>query len=253
MRPLIGFLTFFAFCSHARPQAQIFLLKSEKLKLKGDNYFYEDDSLQITFAFWAEKGAFNFKIQNKLNQPIYIDWFHTVLMAGAYKLDYFSQDTSADFRAFTYTGPVDNTWFGTGYGNDNVLPRVVHNERKTFLPAKTAYYSFNRRVFHILPIDYFTIPERCERSYEQPHSGRGKPVLVLSKSWSRRESPLTLKFFITICRDENLTQCRTLDFEFFLTQFFECPQEHFRGRLTSEGYTFPYRRQDSFYILYPEK
>lgn len=235
------------------PQAQIFQLRSEKLKTKGENYVYEDDTVQIAFAFWAEKGAFIFRIQNKLSVPLYVDWFKTTLLAGAVKLDFFSTDTSADFRRFQYTGPIDDTWFGTSYGSGNTLPRVINNDRKTFLPPKASYYSFNRRVFHLLPIDYFSIPERCERSYETPHSGKGKPVLVLSKQWSKRESPLMVRFYLTLCRDENLSECRAYDFEFFLTQFYECPQAHFNGRLTSDGYTFPYRRQDSFYIISPEK
>lgn len=234
-------------------QAQIFQLRSDNLKLKGDNFHFENDSIAITFAFWAEKGAFNFRIQNKLSVPIYVDWFKTTLLAGAHKLDYYTSDTSADFKAFEYKGPIDDMWFGTAYGTENFPPRIRNNDRKTFLPPKAAYYSFNRRVYHILPIDYFSIPERCDRSYEQPNSGRGKPVLVLSKQWSKRESPLWVRFYLTLCHDENLQECKSYDFEFFLTQFYECPQEHFRGRSTGDGFAYPYRRQDSFYILFPEK
>lgn len=252
---LLFSILLFLFC-HKKlcSQAQIFQLRAEKLKIKGDNYFYEDDSISITFAFWAEKGAFNFRLQNKLDAPLYVDWFKTTLLAGAHKLDFYTTDTSADFKAFEYAGPIDDSWFGTAYGTENFPPRIRNNDRKTFLPPKATYYSFNRRVYHILPIDYFSIPERCDRNFEQPNRGRGKPVLVLSKQWSRRETPLTVRFYLTLCRDENLQECRSYDFDFFLTQFYECPQEHFRGRPAADGgFSYPFRRQDSFYILFPEK
>jgi len=251
---LLAFACWRLIVSQAFSQAQIFQMRSEKLKLKGENYSFENDTIQIFFAFWAEKGAFNFKIQNKKSQPLYVDWFKTILIAGSHQLNFYTSDTSADFRSFIYQGPIDDLWFGTGYGTENTPPRVINNDRKTFIPPKGNYYSFNRRVFHILPIDYFSIPERCDRNYEQPHTGRGKPVIVLSKSWSKRESPLILRFYLTLCTDEELKQCWSYDYEFFLNQFYECPQEHFKGRLQSSGtYSYSYRRQDSFYILYPEK
>lgn len=239
-------------------QAQIFDVKSDGLKEKDGRYFFENDTLRIDYAFWADKGVMAFRIINKLNKPIYIDWAKSSFNDLSNKLDYKNDDTTKNYSAYTYTGQPDDTWFGTQTGI-NSLPKVMSNERITFIPPKGVYYTYNRLQFHLLPISYFTVDGKCDRRYDDSFIQPGKKVLVLFREFSKKETPVRFRNFLTYSTDEKCSLTATLSHEFFVSSFSEMDIKNFKGQVIGQtpagtpDYAWPLRKNTAFYILYEGK
>ncbi len=56
-----------------------------------NQYIYEDDTLKITYDFWARKGKMSFSIYNKLSVPVFIDWKNSALIINDNKHTYWQE------------------------------------------------------------------------------------------------------------------------------------------------------------------
>ena len=57
-----------------KSSVQVYETKSTNTSVENGLSVYENDSLKITYSFWAENGLITFAIYNKLNVPLYVDW-----------------------------------------------------------------------------------------------------------------------------------------------------------------------------------
>src|SRR3990170_4099458 len=74
--------------SCAKQFIQVFDIGTTNTQLKDGNYVFENDTLKITYSFWASKGIMSFSIYNKLNKPVYIDWENSSVVYNDKTLNY---------------------------------------------------------------------------------------------------------------------------------------------------------------------
>ncbi len=58
------------------------------------HYFYENDTIKVTYTFWAERGIMGMVIENKLEVPLYIDWKKSAYVDKKTKVNYYSENLS---------------------------------------------------------------------------------------------------------------------------------------------------------------
>lgn len=254
----IGLFILLIITNSAFAQSQLFELRSDGLKEKNGSFVYENDTLKITYAFWANQGTMCFKIENKLTKPLYINWKKSCFYDNVNKLDYWNDDSTANYRQYIFNSDLDENWFGVP-NPGNGMSRIISNEKVTFIPPKGVYFSYNRKQFKLLPVDYYSIDAKCDKNYENSNVKPGKKVLVLTMSYTKKDSPLKYRNFITYSTDEQLKTEGTINHEFFLGNFSETETKHFKGlpagydNFGKPRFSEPYRKNTAFYIEYKEK
>lgn len=73
-------------CSH-----YYLYVTSSTVNGSSEKYYYENDTLKITYELWANKGKMEFTIFNKLKTPIYIDWKNSALIINDNKYQYWQE------------------------------------------------------------------------------------------------------------------------------------------------------------------
>ena len=89
------FILSIAFVGCTPQYMQVFNIESNKAKLSKDFFVYENDTVKISYSFWANHGLMAFSIYNKLDKPIYIDWKNSAFIYNSNKLNYWIDQTSA--------------------------------------------------------------------------------------------------------------------------------------------------------------
>ncbi len=132
---------------------QILRTKSVGLKESKQGWFFENDSIKITYNFNARGGVMSFKLFNKLDKPIYLDWKNSSFIYNGEKNNFWIEESNTvgssvkssqigrnAFNAF------DRNLYGLSFGL--LSQKTVKAERITFIPPKSgissniAYYQF---------------------------------------------------------------------------------------------------------------
>lgn len=88
MKKLIVIASILIFVYGCKTYVQVFDTKAKNIKVENEFYVFENDSLKITYSFWAKNGLMTFGIYNKLNKPLYIDWKKSSYIDNSVKLNY---------------------------------------------------------------------------------------------------------------------------------------------------------------------
>jgi hypothetical protein len=127
----------------------VFETKMTNAKTENDLYVYEDDTLKITYTFWAQRGTMTFSVYNKQNKPLYIDWKKSSYIENSVKSDYWIDEETSNSISYS-----ENRYFariGMDAGSQAASKSKsskVKIERITFIPPKSIY---TRSDFYILP------------------------------------------------------------------------------------------------------
>lgn len=98
MIPFFAVMLFFSSCS-PKVYYQVFETGTinEEVKRRGDYLVYEDDKCLVSYNFWGESGDMSFSVENKTNQPLYLDLGKSYFVLNGQAKDYYQQ------RVFTYS------------------------------------------------------------------------------------------------------------------------------------------------------
>lgn len=236
---------------------------------------FENDTMRVTYDLWAEKGIMYFTVYNKLNMPLYVDWKKGSYIEEGINYVYWRDRETTE----TYYTP-------TTVGNKTVMvPKntTIKEERITFIPPHTyaknpitynimsdASRSTSRKVGKKILIenvdlrnDKTATHEAVSKSYAK--SGKTK---VHSKTYTKENSPLVFRNYITVSTFEDFRRESHLQTEFYVNKMTEMTSKQFNGKGTpgrivvkrgkstrsvkTTVYEYPYRSNASFYhsLLY---
>jgi hypothetical protein len=200
-------------------------------ELKNNLLVYENDTLIITYSFWHEKGLMSFSIYNKLDKPIYVDWKKSSYIDNGVKLNYWRDEaiTNTTFHNYYYYGPVLNPKTNT---NSNKLTEIngfshsntLKPERITFLAPKSIFYKSS---FYIYTKDYFNLNTTTEFELLPRNDDNTKKTKVYSSTFTKENTPIVFRNFITFSFNEKFENEFYVDNEFWLNQILEMDQKHF--------------------------
>lgn len=191
-------------------------------------YLFENDSVKIAYSFWNESGLVSFSIFNKMNIPIYIDWKKSSYIDNSVKLNYWVDEqiekSVSSYRTYYYNGPLLAPGYGVGAIAGATVSSTSKAERVTFIPPKSNYY---RSQFYILPVK--SVKLKTTTSFEEVplRSKPKKMTKIYSSYYSRENSPLTFRNFLTFSVSENFETEFYVDNMFYIAEVLEMDVRHF--------------------------
>lgn len=239
---------FFLITGCTKTFIQVFDTSTTNTQLKGEYYVYENDTVRVTYAFWADKGVMSFSIYNKSDKPLYLDWKNSSFIYNGDKRNYWIDETHTDLASFYkgtfYNGPLIDPGFTVNAGIQVSASSTVKSERITFIPPRS---NFSRSSFYLLPICYYEsnkfISTIVPRNDNPP-----KKTTVLSEDFSLFDSPLRFRNYLAFSFSENSQQFFFIDNEFYLSSVKDMDYRHFRGKRINNEYQKPFKKQTAFYI-----
>lgn len=192
-------------------------------------YVFENDSLKITYSFWKAKGLMTFSIYNKLEKPVYIDWKKSSYIDNSVKLNYWVDEEKTKglsaYGSYYYDGPL----LKAGYAKSNTIEASISStvkvERITFIPPSSNYF---RSQFYIFPVKSFKLPKNTDFDEVPRKDNPKKSTKVYKSTYTKEDSPLIFRNFLTFSFSENFDTEFYVDNEFYINQILEMDIRHFR-------------------------
>jgi hypothetical protein len=233
---------------------QVFDTGTTNTQLIDNSYVFENDTLKITYSFWASKGLVSFNVYNKLSKPIYIDWKNSSFIYNDHKLNYWIDEnqrtSSVNANIYSYNGPLDKIRTTMNEGVPSYSSSLVTLERITFIPPKSNY---DRSQFYLLPVSLCELNADCP-SAEVPRNDKPrKKTTVYGYDYTLGNSPLRFRNYLAFSTVENAQQFFFVDNGFYLSSVKEMDIRHYKGKLTNDpdgsaNYEYPFKKKTSFFL-----
>lgn len=225
------------------PYVQVFKTNSSVETNKDGFNVYENDSLKVTYSFWKEKGLMTFSIYNKSDKPLYIDWKKSSYIDNSVKLNYWIDEEKSKkrsvYRGYYYSGPLLKPGFAISKTIGASTSSTVKEERITFIPPKSNYY---RSQFYIMPNNSFKLNTNAEFDEVPRNDKPKKKTKVYKATFTKQNSPLVFRNFLTFSFSEDFDSEFYVDNEFYIKQVLQMDERHF------EQYKYDETRKGKWYI-----
>lgn len=193
-----------------------------------DEYIFDNDTVRITYRFWADHGKFEFAVQNKLNVPIYIDWKKSNLIYNGKPNVYWLEETVVKSNSVT-SGIGMRGAYGIAYGSAYTTGESIERpkERVTFLPPAS---SIERNEYSIENAFYYLMDLDVEPEIVLNESNPKKVTKVYSQEFEEESSPVQMTNFLTFATKESFENEWFVKNTFYLGEISEMELKHFRGK-----------------------
>lgn len=223
--------------SCSKKYIQLFTTSSDNTVMRDDYWVFENDTVKITYQFWAERGIMSFEFFNKLDKPIYIDWKNSSYIFNDMKMNYWTDEvvtqTTGSFVGFTYTGPLIKPDYALHYGTQESSSVASKPERITFIPPKSKFYKSS---FFVVPYLKFSMDSsKASVSIEARRDNPKKKTTVYQEVFEKNNSPIVFRNFIAITFSEISQEYKFIDNEFFVSNVVQEDIRHFFGKTIGTG------------------
>ena len=224
---------------------------------KNGFWVYEDDTVKITYYFWAKNGIMAFYVYNKLDKPIYIDWKNSSFILEGKKLNYWNDEiqsnSTSNYKEYYYGGVWSNSVFGMNKGTINTSTNTFKPERVTFIPSKSNYTRAPH--FYLLPNDNFKLNPNCKLEVVKKNDKPKKNTTVFTQTFDENDSPFVFRNYLAISFSESSNEYIYIDNGFYMSAIKEMDKRHFNGKYLGSDefgnllYEAPFRKGTSFYVF----
>jgi len=250
---------------------QVFETNSNDTKLKNNIYLHENNDLNISYNFWAEGGKVAFKINNKTESPIYIDWDKSHFISNGISFEYWydveetnsfnSSETSNNSKTII-TNDIINVLEGNTVGLSQINSSVIGKNASQSLTFKTrpkkniqipAKSSIIVSKFSINKTPYFD----CDFNLKNTILKSPK-----SKTFTKDDSPLLFRNYLTYYTNDSFEQAKSIDNEFFISSISFLSRKSFVGKdstyqdcdiygniIYRHYHKQPQKKSSSFYLI----
>ena len=221
---------------------------------KDGNTEFENDTVRISYYFWADAGVLAFSIYNKLDIPIYVDWKKSSYIRNEDKYDYWideqNSQSNSEYASVRYKGLL-NGWGTVGVSTTN--SKTVKPERITFIAPHSKYKKYAFSLYNPMGtlIDTSVQLERVPSKVNPK-----KEVGIYSRSYTFPIAHTTFRNFLTLSTSEKFDKEIYIDNQFYVSKITEMPIDEMYGDALPSGnstsseiiYSFPYKADNRFYI-----
>jgi hypothetical protein len=206
--------------------AQIIQVSPVKPVTNNDNYLvYENDSIKVAYVFWEKWGRMTFRIENKLNVPIYIDWKRSSFIAKGLSEPYYSDRTTTHINSSIHSTQT-STSDSYRYYNETLsssLSTMVASffgsmsiEREqpiSFVPPHA--YIIKITSFRITPGQHFNIVKENNETVVTPDKQKYK---VWTVEVGTKNPNVYFDNFLAFSTDENFSKKFYIDNKFYISK-----------------------------------
>ena len=263
---VLAILTFFASLSlvaqdirNTNGYVQLFEVSSTIPKTN-EKYYFENDTIKVTYYFWGSRGIMQISIFNKLDAPIYIDWRKSFMQNNFDKLIYayeaeITPENVKTYKSYLHEGrSLSSMDYEAQYQMGQKEKKVV--ETITEVKPKGFYMSLR---FHLVSGNFYKFPESASHVTETRSDNARETTEVYEVAFDSTNSPMKIKSVLTYSVSKDFTKQSTLTHSFWVSKIREMDTKHFMGEKvgkTPEGfpiYKYPSRKSSYFYLEIEKK
>jgi len=263
---LLTVLSFLIGCSlHAQdlknPNGYIQLFQvSSDLSASSEKFFYENDTIKVTYYLWANKGIMQISIFNKKDFPIYIDWKKSYMKSNLDTLVYayessMNAQNSKMYKSYLHEG---RTLSGMDYETDYQMGEAKKAQAESTVEVKPKGFYMSLR-YHIITGFLYNLGDKATLVTEARTDDPSTTTDVYETSFDTYTTPLKFASALTYSTTKDFASSRVVSNNFWVSKIREMIAPHFMGEKvgkTPEGfavYKFPFRKSTSFYLEIDKK
>ncbi|MCW3127827.1 MAG: hypothetical protein JWO03_3485 [Bacteroidetes bacterium] len=210
---------------------QIYETEGVNIKKYQDYYTYENDTLRMDYVFWADGGVMAFRIINKTDKPLYINWFKSAYVSNIGRSQYWNEQNKQEIsregisRRNKIVYPAVKGYTGS-VAADRVKP-----EKISFIPPN----SFIEKNSCYLTEEYFTDwGKDYKLSIVPRHDDPKFETKIFEKEFTPSNSPLTFRNFVTLSFNEHFTSEFYISHDFYVKSITAMERNHFWDDVVDE-------------------
>jgi hypothetical protein len=244
-RFLFPIIFIFLFSSCTPKYYQLYKTQSVNIPNNERSYKFENDSIEINYSFWADKGIMSFSVFNKTSKPIYIDWKKSNFISNTNKFNYWDDETktkgiAASFgqnRGYFYKGPLLipylSIYESASASLTSISSTTIKPERISFIPPKSITYKSPYFLTNSNYPDKNNFESRKESRFDNPK----KKTTIFYKTFTKENSPLIFRNFLTFSFSEDFKDEFYVDNEFFVNEVDMIDKRHFERLIIEKSKT----------------
>jgi len=257
------------FLTSSQSMYQVLELSSTDTKFQSKTNEFENSEVKVSYNFWSNGGLVYFKLTNKLDSSIFIDWNKSHLIYNGISYDYWfdTEETNSFYSSSSVTNSnsfadaVVNIFGNSGYGSGRSSSYTRSSKVSVMESSKTK----PKRIIQIPPkssviISKFSISKTpfYDCNFNLNNSSRRE---VNSKNFTKEESPLEFRNYLTISKNEDFNNSIIIDNDFYISSISFMSEKLFLGKSSTKkdcdlaGHKIltpikekPYKKPNSFYV-----
>jgi len=174
-------------------------------------YLIENDSTTIAYSFDGQNGPIHIRLSNKSDKPLYVDWRKSALITNGQSVSLWKDEAKINANATEYKVLPENEIINSTSSIDG---SIVRKDKVTFIPPHSSILVNS----YALQSKFFTNPDRkSERVMLSTTEGN---VNARKFSFSKEDSPLNFRIFLSISGDESFKNPVQFDNSFWVSDYF---------------------------------
>lgn len=214
-------------------------LKTPKNEETGD-FIIKNDTLQIVYKFSGENGPLEVQIENKLNEPLYVNWKKSALIIGDNAISYSGNKITLDGK---YNGSSDGLFLRDyQVQSGKITGTATIPEDVTFIPP---HAKISKKLLSVTTGFIALAKDSLKKLRVFPPDGEMLYDVKIAK-FTKENSPLVFKSYITLYleKDKNLLAL-PYEEEFYVSQSIQT------GKKPKNIELYKASRSDNFYNFEP--
>jgi hypothetical protein len=187
-----------------------------------DFFVYENDTLRMVYAFWADGGVLAFSLYNKLSTPLYINWKRSSFVLNSRKMDYWREEAITNRitkndklgSSLIATDAVGSLLALSGSSSLSISREAtVIPEKITFIAPQS--YIFKEK-FRLMPNEKINLKDQLKNAdILRPKT---KQVKGKSALFDDTNTPINFRNFLTISTSEDFVRESYIDHKFYVNK-----------------------------------
>lgn len=196
----------FTFLIYSCTPTQVIEITSKSAPENAGAFVFENDTLKVSYNFWARSGQMCFTVYNKLNVPVYLDWKNSGFILNGENKPYFIEGEKSKTKGHT------DIYYYYGFSSYQGNTTTVKNERVTSLMPHSGT---NRVYYHLYNTENILPTYGTSRTTFdiKGHQFKGR-----DKKYSESESPEHFRNFISYSLNEDMKGLNHIDNEFYFSR-----------------------------------
>ncbi len=207
-------------------------LACSNLKIENQEFFFENDTLRLSYDFFNENGPVYFEIYNKLDVPLYINWSKCAFISEENKIGYWEDKIIVNTSTSTTTYER-NTLLSLFFPNEysNTSGTLIKDEKIGFIPPRTKLIKCKFFVVQDARLKNVTVGEKhpfeVQQTWMYMEHAKRKKASFMKYTFTEENSPLKFRNYLTLSTSEDFKTEFHIDNAFWASEIQEVDARYF--------------------------
>ncbi len=198
--PFLFLVSLIAICMSSCEAYQYATFSSSLPQSQYDDFFFENDTLQVVYSFNGMDCPINIDIYNKLSKPLYINWKHSAIV----------------LNGETISMEPNGQLFNTFSSVDSISEIYILNQSNIIPPQSLL------SIDHLNLAHNFLSIAKADSSHRKKISAEGAdPIFTKVHSFLKPNSPLYFKSYISLSDNSKDLDRFMLEHEFWVSDIYK--------------------------------